>query len=166
MAENNKAKLMLGLFLVIVAFICLTMLFYYLAQTNIQNQQKVAELQIRLTNLVAEKSAAIIEPEAHQRAVGNPLILEDLVKKAEDVYGEDERNQKEGFLWIDKDANSYMVTLGALNGLTTGSRLSVYDGDTKIDEVEVVTPLDVISYVKPQSPPEQYAGTYYRVVIE
>ena len=166
MAAHNKTKLIVGLFLVIVAFICLGVLFYYMAQANSQSQQKIAGLQVQLTNLIAEKAVNQMKPSDVKRAAGTPVLLEDLVKKAEEVYGEDEKKQKEGFLWIDKEANSFMVTLGALNGLAKGSRLSVYDGDQKIDEVVVETVLDVIAYVKPQNSPEQYQGTYYRVVIE
>lgn len=164
--SNNKLKLIVGLLLVIVAFGCLAVLFYFMAGTDRQSQARVAELQIRLTDLIAEKAAPRMTPSEVRKAAGTPILVEDLVKKAEEIYGEEEKKQKEGFLWIDKEANSYMITLGALNGLGEGSRLSVYDGDKKIDEVIVETPLDVISYVKPQIPPDQYTETYYRVVIE
>ena len=152
--------------MVIIAFVCLVVLFYYLGESNRANQEKIASLQVQLTNLIAEKSAIQMDASQHRRAMGQAILIEDLVKKAEEIYGEDEKKQKEGFLWIDREAASFMITLGALNGLRPGSRLSVYDGDQKIDEVEVVTLLDVISYVKPKNPLQQYQGNYYRVVIE
>src|SRR5262245_14167455 len=113
MAENNKTKLIVGIVLVVVAFGCLGYLFYVLNTSNQENSRKIAELQVRLTDSITEKAATQMSASDVKRATGTPVLLEDLVKKAEEVYGEDEKKQKEGFLWVDKESNSFMVTLGA-----------------------------------------------------
>ena len=167
MSNGNKSKLIVGLLFVIIAFVCLAALFYYLVDANRVNQEKLATLQVQLTDLINEKASPAMSAARAQKARGQPLLVQDRVKKAEDVYGEEVRKQREGFLWIDKEASSFMVTLGALNGLSAGSRLAVYDGDQKIDEVVVENVLDVLSYARPvKNKIGDFQGNYYRVVIE
>ena len=58
------------------------------------------------------------------------------------------------------------MTLGAINGLSQGSILSVYDGNNKVGEVKVEVALDSISYVMPDEPSAVLNNDYYEVRIE
>ena len=60
------------------------------------------------------------------------------------------------------------MTLGVLNGLSAGKKLTVYDNTNKvIGHLIVETTLDVISYVRPMGKSlDEFEANYYRVVIE
>ena len=74
---------------------------------------------------------------------------------------------KEGYLWIDRKSDKYIITLGALNGLNAGSRVSIYDQTKKIGQLAVDQSYDVISYAHPvETDVHQLQEDYYRIVIE
>ncbi len=167
MAGQNKVKLFVGFILVIGAFGVVTLLIYMMGRVNMENQKKIASLEFEVTNLIGERESAHKSPAESPRAMGAPVTLKDLVDKAGGLYTEEEKKQKEGFLWIDREAKTATITLGALNGLAPGSVLNVYDGDKKIDTARVEFTYDVISYVKPANLNlEDYGGNYYRVTYE
>lgn len=154
--NNNKTKLLWGVFLIAAAFLCIVATFYFLGQAADQADKR----KLALLNEQTLKSEG-------NQAVSGAMKLEGLVKKSEAVYGEAEKARKEGSLWLDRRSNNFIATLGALHGLRRGSELSIYDGSNKIDTASVEIPFDVISYVKPvKSSPDSLTGGYYRVVIE
>ena len=106
-----------------------------------------------------QKSPAVVEDKV--------INLQSLVKQAELVYGNGEKQRKEGLLWIDHKSSKIVATLGAVQGILPGHTLTVYDGQKKISQVTVETAFDVISYVRPQNnSPAFTQGNYYRVVVE
>ena len=92
--------------------------------------------------------------------------LSALMKEAEAVYGPQEKNRKEGVLWVDRATSSFVVTLGALNGILPGKQLSVYQGNQKLGQVTVDSSFDVISYVHPENSLDLSGNDYYRVTVE
>jgi hypothetical protein len=115
--------------------------------------------------------AEIAAPAAEETVAPSPpsdqINLQTLVQEAETVYGPEEKRRREGFLWIDRQESKYVVTLGALNGLSPGNYLTVYEGSKRMGQVAVDTPFDVISYVHPVDATLSLAqNEYYRVVIE
>ncbi|HPB67371.1 MAG TPA: hypothetical protein PLT76_03595 [Candidatus Omnitrophota bacterium] len=100
-------------------------------------------------------------------ALGSEVSVSRVVREADKVYDEKVKDAKDGYLWVDRTAPNWVVTLGALNGLSEGSRLSVFDGNEKIDTVKVMMAMDVISYVVPtERLKNQYNADYFRVVKE
>ncbi|MCA9405925.1 MAG: hypothetical protein KC684_05265 [Candidatus Omnitrophica bacterium] len=169
MATENSKTIFLGVFLVLVALVCALTAFYYLEArpemvANEQTESDVAQLP-------AEKSVDQDSPAQTAKASTNKstedISLKNLVDKAETVYGDEEKQRKDGFLWFDRGSSKLVVTLGAVNGLTPGSSLAVYDGNKRIGKVKVDVPFDVISYVQPlDGSADRLTGDYYRVVME
>lgn len=167
MAIQNKTKIIVGLFLIIIAFVCGGAIIYFGGQANKANLKRVASLETQLINLISEKAQEELSSGDAKRVQRNAVKVEDLVAKAEVLYSEEERNRRDGVLWIDRKNGTCIITLGAINGLKPGSRLSVYQDSQQIDKITVDTPFDIISYVKPlQKPLNQFDSNYYRVVIE
>jgi hypothetical protein len=79
-------------------------------------------------------------------------------------YSEEERNRREGLLWNDKKTGQFVATLGAVQGLTPGARLQVYDGDKLLGDVEVDSTEDVVAYVHPLGNFLLGAKQYFRVI--
>ena len=79
-----------------------------------------------------------------------------------------EKQKKEGHLWIDRNSKTFIVTLGALNGIEVGTRLALYDGAERIGSLHVARVMDVISYVEPVGSKtlNDFASNYYKVVFE
>lgn len=167
MKDQNKKKLMLGVGLVAISFVCILLSIYMIISIH---REKVLENDLLKENLgvvETEKSLAERKVAELEKEVGTSLYLDKLLNQADKVYGENEAARKEGYLWIDRNEKLFVATLGALNGLTIGSRLAVYDGGERVGYVRVETPFDVISYVYPiNMSMNQFASDYYRVVIE
>ena len=163
MPQQNKNKMMMGVGLIIAAFLCLGSLFFVFGQSSRAHEEKIAALEAELNRLHQESSPAT-QTTAKKKG---PVRLEDLLKTSESIYSQEEKLRREGFLWIDRKSDSFIITLGALNGLEPGSHLSLYDGKKKIDDVTVDIPLDIISYVKvPSGSTNRLKDNYYRVVME
>ncbi len=166
MADKIKIKLIIGFSLVAVAFICVAAILFFLGGVNQENQEKAAALEVRLANSIAEKADANLNEEDAMRVKRTPVKLEDFLARAESIYGKQEMNRKEGVFWVDRKSSSMMVNLGAVNGLRPGSALGVYEGESKIADVTVVSTLDLISYVNPvEKKLDDFKNNYYRVVI-
>ena len=164
MLNQNKKKLLLGFSLIGAAFLCIIATFFFAGQADQTDKEKLAAMDARVAQL--QEKAKHSSPVA-VGASREPMKLEDLVKKAEKVYSAGEKTRQEGFLWLDRRTNNFIVTLGALQGLAPGSPLSIYESGKKIDTAQVDIPFDVVSYVKPvKNSPDSFSRNYYRVVIE
>ena len=165
-ADPQKKQLLTGLVLILAAFLGICFIFYVLNSDNSSKTQAIQELNDDLTQLEAEKK--IVEGELENLKIqGDSIKLNKLVVESERIYGNNERTRKEGLLWMDKESQTFVVTLGALNGLTQGSRLTIYDADKKVGSVVVELPMDVISYVKPADKSDsELTKSYYRAVFE
>lgn len=167
MADQNKLKLILGLSLILVSFLCAVVTFYFIGNSQKKKAEKISSLEVQLTNLIAEKAEGEMRSFDYRRLKRGPINLEDVLSKADIIYGPAELNRKEGVFWVDRKTSTFMVTLGMVNGLITGSSIAIFDGDKKIAEVSVEVPLDIVSYVKPVGKSlDQFDKDYYRAVAE
>jgi len=165
--DPNKRQMVLGLALIVFAFLCVLGLFYFLVDSQRMNLEKIGSLEGKMKNLELEKEKVHEELQEWKQAPPKPISVSDIVVEAEKMYGLGQQNQQNGFLWIDRQADTYIVTLGVLNGLKQGSFLTLYDGNKKVGKVVVQLPLDVISYVDfVNNDVESLAKDYYQVAIE
>ncbi len=164
---SNKKKILLGVFFVGLGLIFLVGVFYLLINSQQAGAKENADLREQLAFLKTEKETEDHKVEELQQAVGKSVRLEKVLETANQTYDAKEKERREGYLWVDREGQTWVITLGALNGVSVGSRLAVYDGDKKIGTIKVKTPLDVISYVQPvDKSVEELKDDYYRVVLE
>ena len=164
--SQNKKTLLLGFSLMGAAFVCIIVTFYFMGKSDRVDKEKVSSMQTQIEKL-QEQTQNLSKMPSAMTTPSSPVKLEDLVKTAESTYDPAEKQRKEGFLWLDHRSSSFIVTLGALQGLQPGSQLNIYDGNKKIDIASVDVPFDVVSYVKPQkNSADFFNSNYYRVVIE
>ena len=162
----NKNVIAIGAILVSIAFCFVAFTFYTMDQGTTQQGDRVTELELELNNLVQENSKFVLNKDEFKRGERGPMTLKELLKKSESIYGEVEKDRKEGFLWIDRKTSTCLVTLGALNGLVPGSEVNIFDGERLVGRATVDMPYDIISYVKPiDRELGSFANDYYRVVI-
>ncbi len=164
--NQSKTGLLAGLILIAFAFICVLAIFYVVVNGQQAQTAQMEELKARVDSLKIARDQTKEELETLKKAP-KTMSLQDLLKQSEAQYGSSEKNRKEGFLWIDRKSSTYLITLGALNGLTPGSHLNIYLDKERVGNVVVETPLDVISYVHPVGKSlKDFSQDYYRVVVE
>lgn len=162
MKNTNRIKSLIGLSLIVSAFVFIGGVIYLIGTIHITHQKRIMTLETKLADLSSQQG----EQESKISREGQ-IKLEDLLSKAKRIYAREEGNRKEGIFWVDRESSLSMITLGALNGLNPGDQLNVYEGETKIAVVTVDKLLDVISYVKPLDKPlTELDEDYYRVVQE
>ncbi|MBU4333991.1 MAG: hypothetical protein KKD07_06080 [Candidatus Omnitrophica bacterium] len=115
---------------------------------------------------VLKKEPAKEQPQ-EVKSVEKTISVKALVRESEAVYDDAEKARREGLLWVDRKTERIMVTLGAVHGLSKGSKLSVYEGSAKIGQVKVDTAFDVISFVSPGGNALDLSKhNYYKIVVE
>ncbi len=164
--DPKKFKLLVGLGLIVLAFLGTCSIFYIMNNTNMRHEEKIKSLSDDVSQLNSEKNITEIELE-NLKVQGDSIKVDKLVAQAQKEYDPKELNRKEGILWVDRQSQTFLVTLGALHGLKPGSSLTIYDNESKVGIVTVDTPLDVVSYVWPlEKDKDKFASNYYRAVIE
>ncbi|MDP8266511.1 MAG: hypothetical protein P9M07_06150 [Candidatus Aceula meridiana] len=173
---SNKLKVILGLGLIAVAFICIIAVSFSIDRRNQSSVQEIDVLQVELANLIAQQSEDILSDSDKEKVERDPIRLEDVLARAQSIYGEAELERKNGILWIDRKSSQMMVTLGVVNGLMPGTYLGVYqeklqaDGtviNEKVDDVVVEKAYDIISYVKStKKAQDDFNRDYYRVSMK
>ncbi|MDP8265249.1 MAG: hypothetical protein P9M12_07235 [Candidatus Aceula lacicola] len=172
---NNKTKILIGLLLIVVAFVCVTAVSYFIDQRNKENTQEADALQAQLANLISEKSQSFLSESDQKKVKRDPIKIEDVLAKAEIIYGGQELDRKDGIMWIDRKSSRCMVTLGVVNGLVPGSYLGVYDEikrsdgvvvNEKIADAVVDKSYDIVSYANPvKKSIDDFSRDYYRVTV-
>ncbi len=147
---KNMKSIIVGITCIILAIFC-GMTSFYLLEVK-------PELQ--------KREAARLKEEAELKAHAETINLKTVLKQSQEIYSLEERDNRQGLMWVDRKTSKFIVTLGAMNGLSKGSMLSVYDGNNKVGEVEVEVALDSISYVRPDEPSAVLNNDYYEVRIE
>jgi len=161
-----QMKFMIGLGLTIMSFLGVCVIIYAMHQTTLAQEGKINELDEEVAAIKSEKNVVEIELEQF-KAEADSIKLSKIVEVANTVYDEKERSRRVGVLWVDRKNKTYVVTLGAIHGLTVGSALSVYEGDKKIGMVSVDILYDVISFTIPVKPWDDLSSkSYFRAVIE
>ena len=164
---DDKKKIYIGMSLIASAFVGIIVILYVLINVQTQKSDKIELLQEQVTVLDTQSDLAKQKAEELESELGESIYLEKLVKEANQAYGYEEKNRREGRLWVDRDSKTMIATLGVINGVLPGARLAVYDDDKRIGYVTVGTPMDVISYIKPTELLfDQQDRDYFRVVLE
>ncbi len=167
MADKNKLTLILGISLVVVSFLFVVAAFYFIGASGKENSEKINSLEVQLANMIAQKAEGALSSSDYGRVKRGTINLEDVLSKADAIYGSQEMERKEGVLWIDRKVAVFVVTLGRVNGVQEGTMLSIFDGDAKKADVVVVVPYDIVSYVKPAGKTaKDFEKDYYRVVAK
>lgn len=100
-------------------------------------------------------------------ATQSGLELPTLAQKSAPILSDEEKGRRDGYMWIDRVTDKYIVTLGNVNGVFPGGYLTVYDNENLVGQVRVVTAFDVISYVEPlESAKAKLIKEYYQVLVE
>lgn len=172
----SKTKILIGLGLVVCAFIAAMAAFYFVNEKADTNLQEVDALQVQLANLIAEKGEKYLSESDRAKVKRERIDIEDVLQRTEKVYGDKELTRKDGILWIDRASSACMITLGAANGLIPGTYLSVYDEaasadgtaiSQKIADVVVEKTFDIVSYVTISGKKfSDFNRDYYRVTVK
>ena len=161
MSKKNFKKIIVGSILVIFGVgLFAAAIFYYLEVKPELAKRK----QVQLKKLKAK------EVKVQKRILENQQGAKDTSNSKENKIplqvSKEERNRKEGVLWVNQ-ATQYIVTLGAVNNVSLGDYLTVFDGDKKIGQVKVIELFDTISYVQPlEKKKKAMKKKYYRVIVE
>src|SRR5262245_13979066 len=110
--DPNKSTLLAGLILILGAFGCILIVFYFLINAQRQRMEEMETLEDKLVALDLDKNSIQSRVDQLQDEVGRSIDLNKLVDTAADRYGEEERDRKEGYLWIDRANSISIVTLG------------------------------------------------------
>jgi cell division protein FtsB len=166
--DPNKLNIFIGLILIAAAFVCILIVFYSLVNAHRQRLTEIDSLEDKLTELDAEKNTIQQRMATLKDEVGRSIALNKLVEESETRYSDEEKSRKEGYLWIDHDAGTAIVTLGALHGLSAGTKLAVLDDANKIIGYVIVdSTMVVVSYVRAMGKSvDDFKGTYFKVKIE
>ncbi len=138
-------------------------LFYYLEVKPELAKRK----QIQLKKLKAKEAKVQKRISENQRGEKNTLNSKENRIPIPLKVSKEERHRKEGVLWIDQQASQYIITLGAVNEISLGDYLTIFDGKQKIGQVKVIELFDTISYVQPlEKKKKSMKKKYYRVIVE
>ncbi len=164
---DGKRQIIVGLVFISIAFLGAVFLLYLTVNAQSAKEVEVKDLNQKLFLVSTEKDAVNGKVESLQTQVGRVIDLENVVDVSQKVHGQSEAERKDGSLWIDRKTSSFMVTLGVLNGVTKGSRLSVFEGENKIAVIKVTSALDVVSYAQPVDKKiADFSRDYYQVKSE
>ena len=163
---NNKKVLFLGLVFILAAFGCVVGVIYQILNDRQQKVQEVEEIEKMAARISEEKSSAQSEVRDLAQRAGQEIELAHLISAAQREYGDEEQQRKQGDLWVDHEGGSWVVTLGALNGVKKGTRLRVFESEKEIGVVVAHTVLDVVSYVSPLENKDRFQDDIYQVVFE
>jgi len=162
---NHKKLLFLGFMLIIAAFVCILALFYQIVTIHREEALKVQDTKVMAERISQEKEAAEKEVRRLEGKVGREIDVDRLVSAAQQEYGRAEGQRTAGDLWVDHENDTWVVTLGALNGVQKGTRLRVLGSGQEIGRVIAETVLDVISYVRPLGDAAQFLQEIYQVEV-
>jgi hypothetical protein len=189
----NK-KIIFGIILILIAGACFFIAIYYIDQPSPSPLEQVVQASIEEKvptpspaigpKVEIKKESSVIAPPKEVKETkkkqeekvfvytpapeSSPGInMDTLVDEAKKIYSDEEKNRKEGALWVDRKTGKYIITLGAINNLKVGDFLRAYDGKLEIGQVKVEFAMDTISYVKPVNSEMVFlANNYYRVVMK
>jgi hypothetical protein len=163
---NTQKTLFTGVVFIVTAFMCLLGVFYMIVQQKRDKETRLAEIQQEMAVLDTEKNLVQNKVFELSQTAGREIELERVLERVGDEEFAQEQARQEGDLWIDRSTGSWVITLGALNGVASGQMIGVYDDEKRVGTVKVQTVLDVISYVQPFTNEADFTKVVYRVVIQ
>jgi len=193
MPKRNLKKIFLGVVLILISIFGLVTAFYFLeVKPELDSRDQAKAKKLVAHEQVISKRAKVIQEEegindpelivkkkkpsqvdqSAQAKKKEPveeesLSLKSLVEEAKTKYTEREQNEVEGSLWVDRNTDKFIISLGAINGLRPGDELAVYDDDKHLGHIVITTAFDVISFVSPvETTIDLTKKDYYRVLIK
>lgn len=164
---DGKRQIVTGLIFISASFLGAVFLLYLTVNAQSAKEAQLRDMKQDLVLTRTEKDLANTKAQQLEAEVGRVIDLDKVVSASKEIHGADEANRKQGSLWINRKTQSCMVTLGALNGVTKGSRLDVFDGEEKIGKVNIISALDVVSYAEPVDKElKEFKKDYYAVKAE
>lgn len=165
--HRGRKQIVVGLILISAAFLGSVFLLYLTVNAQSAKEVQLRDMKQDLVLARTEKDIASTKAQQLEAEVGRVIDLDKVVSASKEIHGADEVNRKQGSLWINRKTQACMVTLGALNGVTKGSRLNVYDGEEKVGKVNIISALDVVSYAEPVDKElAEFKKDYYAVKAE
>ena len=166
-SSDGKRLIITGFVFISSAFVGAIFLLYLTVNAQSAKESELRDMKQDLVLARTEKDLVKIRAEQLELEVGRVIDLDKVVTASQKVHGADEAGRKQGSMWINRKTLSCMVTLGALNGVTKGSELGVYDGENKLGTVKIVSTLDVVSYAEPVNRElKEFTKDYYAVKTE
>ncbi len=163
---NTQKKLFTGVVFIITAFMCVLGVFYMIVEQKRDKEMQVAEMREEMAVLDTEKGLVQDKMFKLEQTAGREIELTRVLERVGEEEFAQEQNRQQGDLWIDRSTNSWVITLGALNGIAAGERISVYDDERRMGTVVVETVLDVISYVRPFTGDADFTKSFYKVIVQ
>ncbi len=164
---GGRKQVISGLIFVSVSFVGAVFLLYLTVNAQSAKEVELQDLSEEYFLISTEKDVAVSQVQTLQAQAGRFLNRDKVMKAAQSIHGEDEADRHEGSFWIDHKSGHCMITLGVLNGVDKGSRLGVYDGENKIATVNVLSALDVVSFVEPVDKAiKDFKRDYYQVKLQ
>ncbi|MCR4337439.1 MAG: hypothetical protein NUV91_06500 [Candidatus Omnitrophica bacterium] len=168
--KNKKRFFVWGLSLVILSVTMGGVFVYSLLDAQRLQLSEVHALQAQLDVSQRQKNSLVSRMEELERTLDASISLDRGLVKARQNYNQKEnsRDGNGGYLWVDRQSQTLLITLGSLNGVMPGSRLVIYDQQKKpVGSVKAETSLDAISYVSLLDVPlNQLKEDYYWVEPE
>jgi hypothetical protein len=164
---GGRKQVISGLVFVSVSFVGAVFLLYLTVNAQSAKDSELQDLNAEYVLVSSEKEVADSKVQTLQSQVGRFLDRAKVMDVAQSIHGQDEADRREGSFWIDHKSGRCMITLGVLNGVDKGSRLGVYDGENKIATVNVISALDVVSFVEPVDKTiKDFKRDYYHVKLQ
>jgi hypothetical protein len=164
---DGRKRIITGLIFIASSFLGAIFLFYLTVNAQSAKDSELRDMKQDLVLARTEKDLVSTKAQQLEMEVGRVIDLDKVVSASQKIHGADEATRKQGSMWINRKTQICMVTLGALNGVSKGSRLEVYDGEDKLATVKIVSSLDVVSYVEPiDKELKDFKKDYYAVKME
>ena len=164
---DGRKRIITGLIFIAASFLGAIFLFYLTVNAQSAKESELRDMKQDLVLARTEKDLVSTKAQQLEMEVGRVIDLDKVVSASQKIHGADEATRKQGSMWINRKTQICMVTLGALNGVSKGSRLEVYDGEDKFATVKIVSSLDVVSYVEPiDKELKDFKKDYYAVKTE
>ncbi len=163
---NTQKTLFTGIVFIVTAFMCLLGVFYMIVQQKRDKEMRMVELQEEMAILDTEKNLVLNKMDTLEKTAGREIELKSVLERVDEEEFTQEQSRREGDLWIDRQSGSWVITLGALNGIKAGDMVGVYDGDKRMGTVAVETVLDVVSYVRPVTNEADFKKAVYKVTAQ
>ncbi|MFP4472974.1 MAG: hypothetical protein ACLFPX_03765 [Candidatus Omnitrophota bacterium] len=164
--KTSKKQLLIGIALIGVSFFILAVIAYLLHAGYRRTMTEARRLQEEMVAVEAETVVARRTARELEKRVGREVVINSETAGQDVENLAEERERREGDLWIDRETGIWTVTLGLVNGVEEGHRLAVYQDDKRVGMVAVLDVFDVISHVRPVGLVENFDQDFYQVVLE
>ncbi len=122
---DGRKRIITGLIFIAASFLGAIFLFYLTVNAQSAKESELRDMKQDLVLARTEKDLVSTKAQQLEMEVGRVIDLDKVVSASQKIHGADEATRKQGSMWINRKTQICMVTLGALNGVSKGSRLEV-----------------------------------------